>query len=396
LSARGGAIEEAGEPELSAQLAAAVRAADAADADDLTHGFHTYPARMHPVLARELIRVFTAPGDLVLDPFCGSGTVLVEALVAGCKPQGVDLNPLALRISAVHCELRASGCRARFMRAVSALRLASEERVQAREKPEHVIDRLPREVRSAYDPHVMLELAGLLEEIERVEHDADRRALELLFSSLLVKFSRRRADTSPHETQKRIRKGLVSEFFERKGRELVQRWEALYDTAHDGGGEPYPARLVCGDARELPALLGSRFHADLVLTSPPYGGTYDYAEQHALRSAWFGLDTTHFEADEIGSRRRLAKAARGRAIWDEELRDVLRSLRPVVKPRARVLLWLGDAELAGRRLAADEQLQRLAPEAGFRLLATASQLRIDPRGGSPRGERLLLLHPRTP
>jgi hypothetical protein len=235
-----------------------------------------------------------------------------------------------------------------------------------------------------------------LEEIEKVPHDADRHALELLFSSLLVKFSRRRADTSPHQTEKRIRKGLVSEFFERKGHELVQRWEALYDSAHAGGKEPYPARLVCGDARALPRLLGPRFHADLVLTSPPYGGTYDYAEHHALRNAWFGLDTRQFEADEIGSRRGLAQAEHARALWDDELRSVLRALRPVVKPQARVMLWLGDAELGGRRLAADAQVERLAPDAGFRLIASASQLRLDPRGGTPRGERLLLLHPHTP
>ena len=82
-----------------------------------------------------------------------------------------------------------------------------------------------------------------------------------------------------------------------------------------------------------------------------------------------------------------------RALWDNELRASLRALRLVVSPHSRVLLWLGDAEIGGRRLPADVQLAQLAPEAGFQLVASAVQMRLDPRGGRPRGERLLLLQP---
>jgi hypothetical protein len=194
-----------------------------------------------------------------------------------------------------------------------------------------------------------------------------------------------------HATEKRIRKGLVSEFFERKGFELFQRWEALFDAAPKAA---FPPRLICGDARELPALLGSRFRAELIITSPPYGGTYDYALQHALRNAWFGLDTQHFEESEIGSRRRLSKSPRARAAWDAELRAVLESLRGVVHRDGRAILWLGDAELGGKRLDADQQLAALAPECGFELRASAAQMRPDARGGADRAERLLLLEPR--
>src|SRR5207249_1052927 len=78
---------------------------------------------------------------------------------------------------------------------------------------------LDRAERVYYEPHVRLELAGLFDEIGAVAAVADRRALMIVFSALLVKFSRQRADTSDDLVQKRIRKGLVSEFFVRKGRE---------------------------------------------------------------------------------------------------------------------------------------------------------------------------------
>lgn len=387
LTQLGGPIEQYGEEPWASELVAALAASDTDETQDLTHGFHTYPARMHPRLAREIIGRWSEPGDIVLDPFCGSGTVLVEALVAGCKPQGVDLNPIALRISEVHCALQSPETRRRFQRVVKHIALASEERVRGRARAHIAID---RETQELYLPHVLFELCGLRDEIESVPHEGDRRALQLVFSALLVKFSRLRADTSVELVDKRIRKGLVTEFFARKADELVQRWEALHDAAPQPAFE---ARLLGGDARELPALLGSDFGARLILCSPPYGGTYDYAKQHALRNAWFGFDTERFEEREIGSRRALSKSPRALERWDEELLSVLRSMRNVLHEDGRIVLWLGDAELITQRVPGDEQVARLAPAARLKLVAAAAQWRPDPRGGSPRAERLLLLEP---
>jgi site-specific DNA-methyltransferase (cytosine-N4-specific) len=65
------------------------------------HGLHSYPARMHPPVAKKLIRLFAAPGDIVLDPFCGSGGVLTEAIIQRCNGVGIDINPLACLLSRV-------------------------------------------------------------------------------------------------------------------------------------------------------------------------------------------------------------------------------------------------------------------------------------------------------
>jgi hypothetical protein len=390
LTQRGGLIELQGDPELAEALRAALEGTEDAPVDDLTHGFHVYPARMHPALARGLLDRFARPGDVVLDPFAGSGTVLVEALAAGCRAQGVDLSPLASRVAEVQCALRDAPARARFTRALEAVAIESEVRVRARAA---VTVPIPRHEREYYEPHVMLEMSGLWDEISKVDEVADRRALQVVFSALVVKFSRQRADTSDVQVQKRIRKGLVTEFFLRKGRELALRWEALWEAVP----EPrQPARWTTGDARRLPELLGSRFRADLVVCSPPYGGTYDYAKQHARRSAWLRLDMRELTASEIGARRNAIgplTPGEARARWDQELHDVLCSLEAVTSEDGTILLWLGDAELAGRRLRADDQLLQLAPSAQLSVIAIASQTRMDMRGGSPRQEHLIALHP---
>jgi SAM-dependent methyltransferase len=389
LAQRGGTISLQGAPDGTEALRAALAASDSDETNDLTHGFHTYPARMHPRLARELIARFAAPGDVVLDPFCGSGTVLVEAMVADCRPQGVDLNPLALRISEVHCALRDPDARRRFERALVQVAAASEARVRSRARA-----RIPlaREQSQVFQPHVLFELSGLWQEIESVPNEADRRALGIVFSSLLVKFSRQRADTSQDTVDKRIRKGLPTEFFVRKGQELALRWEALYDAAPR---DAFEARLALGDARELPHVLGPRFAADLIVSSPPYGGTYDYADQHALRNAWFGLDVRELERAEIGARRSLSRGAGGLARWDEQLLAVLRAMHDVLAPGGRIILWMGDGEVSGQRVPVDEQVAALAPQAALTLEACAAQPRIDARGGRDRHERLLLLAPRA-
>ncbi|MDQ3705126.1 MAG: site-specific DNA-methyltransferase [Chloroflexota bacterium] len=61
----------------------------------LTHTFYRYPARFSPKFVRAAIQELSAPGAVVLDPFMGSGTTLVEALVLGRHAIGSDISPLA-------------------------------------------------------------------------------------------------------------------------------------------------------------------------------------------------------------------------------------------------------------------------------------------------------------
>ena len=64
-----------------------------------THGFHTYPAMMVPQIAAQLIKEYGKNKKLIYDPYCGTGTTLVEANLAGINAIGTDLNPLARLIS---------------------------------------------------------------------------------------------------------------------------------------------------------------------------------------------------------------------------------------------------------------------------------------------------------
>jgi len=100
LSHVGGKVElEGGSPEDQSALSDALTVrADEDSTQAHVHGFHSYPARLHPLTARGLVEGFSRPEATVLDPFCGAGTTL---LLAGRMTRpgvllGADVRPDAL------------------------------------------------------------------------------------------------------------------------------------------------------------------------------------------------------------------------------------------------------------------------------------------------------------
>ena len=375
-------LESRGESSVAPLLAAALEASIDTPTDELTHGFHSYPGRMHPHLAASLLREALPSRSRVIDPFCGGGTVLLEAMLQGHEVVGADLNPLALRIAEVRCGRWGRGARTRFLRALNDVALRSEARVRSRT---FVRAELPAEELRWYHPHVLKELAGLWEEIQEVEEDSLREAMEMVFSAMVVKFSRQRSETSERDAEKRLRKGLVTEFFHRKGEELVAAW-AECDRVLPR--DVPPPRLVLSDVRDLPRLLHEEAPASLLLSSPPYGGTYDYFHHHARRYPWLGLAPEM--ASEIGARRFLSGEG-ALARWNHELGGALRAMRSLLHRDGWMVLVLGDAQLEGRRIDASAQVEHLASSADLRWVATASVSRPDWTGRKPRREHVIAL-----
>jgi len=388
-----------GEARLAGALAEALDVAGAGPLD-LTHGFHTFPARMHPLTAR---RTLAALGDLrgcpVLDPFCGSGTVLVEAYRAGARAVGIDLSPLAVLVARAKCAVdepvdlvlaRARDVAARVAAEGRAARRASGPRGR----------RLPDAIWRAFPPHVAAELAALRDHVED-EPEAVRAPLLAVLSSILVKVSRRESDTSGEAVERRVARGAAARLFAARAEERAAGIRELARCAPRGTPVPV-ARL--GDARHLDGLASGSVAA--VVTSPPYAGTYDYLDQHALRLAFLGMDERALEAGELGARRRFSpgRAAAALAEWERDLTSVLRELARVLAPGGRAGVMIGDSRIGhgdeARAVLADQTIHRLAAAAGLRVSARASQDRAalgEPERRAfprrPKREHLLCLEP---
>jgi DNA modification methylase len=371
----GGAAILAGDPPLAELLARALDVASASTAEEEArahvHGFHSYPARMHPETARRLVEGLSRPGELVLDPFCGSGTVLVEARLAGRAALGVDANPLAVRLARLKVRGTSEEERERLLATARGVAAVADERRKGRAGPSR---RYGHEDVTLFDPHVLLELDGLrvgLDHISGEGADAVRADLELVLSALITKLSRRTSDTSAHEAPRRIAAGFPARLFLRKTEELARR---LAEVAPRLARAPR-ASVDAGDARVLRGIDAGSIA--LAITSPPYPGVYDYLAHHEARLRWLRLPSARFEQAEIGARRHLDPLGpdAGLARWRGELDGVLAALARVLRRGAPLVLLIADSVVAGTPIFADDLLRAAAPAAGFSFRAVASQAR---------------------
>ena len=295
----GGDIDRGGDERASELLAHAVDVAPTAEADAPdrahVHGFHAYPARAHPVTARRLVEAFAPANGLVLDPFCGSGTVLIEAMLAGRNALGSDLNPLAVMLARAKTHPRKPEALAALVAAAQEVAAFADARRKAKQGATR---RLPQEDVSIFTPHVLLEMDGLRAGIEKAPPEA-RPDLQLVFSSILVKLSAKRGDTSDEPLEKRVSAGYPARLFVRKTEELAERFAEFAELLP----KPTPkARVLLDDAAKLAKV--DEGSIDAVITSPPYVATYDYLAHHELRMRWLDLDTRRLAKDELGARDR--------------------------------------------------------------------------------------------
>ena len=368
----GGPARTSGDPQAAALLATALDVEGSLTAEEAArahvHGFHSYPARMHPTTARRLVETLSRPGDRVLDPFCGSGTVLVEARLAGREAWGVDANPLAVRLAWLKARGVGEAERGRFVEAARAVAAVADTRRKARSGASR---RYGPEDAALFEPHVLLELDGIRVGLDELPDEAARAALELCLSAILTKVSRRASDTAAHEQPRRIAAGYPARLFVRKAEELAAR---LAEIAPALAAAPTPA-LEEGDARVLRGIPPASI--DLVVTSPPYPGVYDYLAHHEARLRWLRLPRARFAEAEIGARRSLDAlgADEGRARWQAEFGEVLAAMSKVLRPGGRAALLLADSVIAREPVLALDVVRAAAPAAGLQLTAAASQER---------------------
>lgn len=372
-----------------------------------THLFHSFAGRAHPLTVRKLLDDLPV-GATVLDPFVGSGTVLVEATLHGARGIGCDISDLALRLSRFKATLLPPAMSRALVDRARAVGTASAERVKARQRPTQTWDK-PQ----FYPPHVYLELCGLRAEVEAiVRRDPPLgEALLLVFSSIVVKASRQRSETNPTPVERHIGRGQATRWFVAKAEEVARLHAAMWDQAmqlradHAAAEKSNPptekpttgaakieppwcvkgdARTLLSDAQALPLWDGS---VDRIVTSPPYLGTYDYVDHHVRRYPWLGIDPTPIERGEMAARRH----GRERALADlcaahqnDTNRWVTGAAR-LLRTGGQMHVLVGDSLVQGEVIRGDVPIRRAAEAAGLRFVARVAAERPHFWTGAERG-----------
>jgi hypothetical protein len=293
-----------------------------AQTDRLTHYLFRYPAKFHAPVVRTLLREFSSRGDLVLDPFCGSGTLLVEAARLGRDSVGLDVDPVAISVARakvhVHDPVRLERSIDLVLAALSRHRRSQDEydlrqfvslspsnyKNQMSEVEEWVPP-LPR-LFHWFRNYVVVDLARIRSIIETAQIPSSHRDfLRIAFASIIRNVSN--ADPVPvsglevtAHMRRRDAEGRILDPFA-QFEKAVRR--ALADVTAFAAALPPErprATLIQGDATSLTSHL--RRTVDAVITSPPYHGAVDYYRRHTLEAFWLGLTTTQDERDHLRAR----------------------------------------------------------------------------------------------
>lgn len=319
------------------------------------HAIHPYPAKFPGWLAKILLLRRAPKGSVILDPFCGSGTTLLESNMLGMHAVGVDVNALSCLISKVKAtplgrvQISQIGKLTRQLEHV-AIPVSSCWLADAEQK-------IPA-LRHWFQDNVAAETAMLTARINEVEDIAVRDFLRVSLSAIIVRASNQESDTRYAAINKSIQDGGVIRLFLKKVTENIERVQK--DSVH----------MTCAsvgvhnaDSRDLSFLSDESF--DLVLTSPPYANSYDYYLYHKFRCLWLGLDFKFAQSKEIGSRREFSSLKRSPHKWQEDMLLCLREIYRVLKPGGAAFLIVGDSVIAGQKIPGDELTMGLAKKAGF-------------------------------
>lgn len=325
-----------------------------------THGFHTYPAGLHPLAARDLLEAL--PGDSILDPFCGGGTVLIESLLAGRRTVGRDVSPVALLVSRGRTALPSAETITAFRSA--GRRIAAEARAASESPSRTKLDA----IHSWYNAAALTELEAIRQAMVRAPNDV-QPLLAICFSSILVKVSWRKSDTSNQRVKHKRPPGTTAVLFHKKVRELGRALDAMREAVPEG---TLPADVERSDARKVSV----SEPVDLVLTSPPYPSTYDYVPLQQLRAVWFGWDAS--APEEIGSRRQFRQGVRwARRKWAADTDAWTHAAAESLRPGGHLVIVIGDGLTPSGAIDTSSPTEVSARKAGLEPVARASVERAD-------------------
>ena len=333
-----------------------------ADTGYLTHGVHPYPAKFIPQIPGHCIALLSMPGEVVLDPFGGSGTTALEAIRMGRRAVSLDANPVGTLIGRVKtCNLDVGATTdLRSIRSALATRLLNlpDPDVLCVEGSDYIPD-IPN-MHKWFPVTSRGELALIRSRISRMDSENARNIALLALSRIVLASSFQDSETRYSSRPRDIPQGQTLSRF------LVALDETIRDIYKTQASLRYGiCRFETADTRNLPSQLLEPESVDLIVTSPPYGNANDYHLYHRFRLLWLGYDPRELGKIEIGSHLRHQKESSGFYEYIVEMRQSLMGWVRVLRPGRYAVLVVGDAVYNKVRYSTVDALIEVADCIGF-------------------------------
>lgn len=322
--------------------------------DDRGHSLHylvSYPVSFPWSLPHFFIHKFTQKGDIVLDPFCGSGTTLLEAGLSGRVAYGVDSDPLAVRIASA--KLSPAD--------ITEVTLKVQDLNFSR--PAVLLGRFQEFFSPFFDVATFRELLGLKQYLETYrenplsQKDNTLNFVEALAISLLHGHSAGYLSTytypqiaiSPQEQYDLNLKRRQRPDYRAVAPRLLRKAAIVTSDGVPVALRMRPSlhKVACADPRDLGFVdTGS---VSLTMTSVPYPGMRDLRQEQWLK-VWFsgleGQSAWHPSFDSLEN-------------WSDYMNEVLLELARVTKPGGRAVLDTREISIDGMPVCLDRELLQL-------------------------------------
>jgi len=357
------------------------------DTSYITHGYYTYPAKFIPQLAERLIKENSEQGDIVIDPFMGSGTTVVEAIVNDRVGIGTDINEIAYLLSKVKTtplenqELIKELCKIE----VDIIKSQNGEHERLLNR---ALQRVPDNERIGYWflPEQKEKLSILLASILEIENQDIQDFFLVAFAQILKSASiwLQKSVKPTRDYTKKVYDPF--DLFLKQTKKMIKRhyeFGKLLQSKVKANIDKY-RNVQCGDSRHLPC---EDETASLIVTSPPYVTSYEYADLHQLPSLWFGFlselpefrqkfigsayknradtDLKSEIADDIVSKLKNKKQNEVKYYFADML-ETFEEAKRVLKPGGRACIVIGNTEFQGVKIENAEVFVQQFHNIGFK------------------------------
>lgn len=248
-----------------------------------SHGLHKYPAKFFPELPRWLILKYSKPGDVILDPFMGSGTSNIEAMLLGRHSVGIDVDPFA-----------------RFLTKVKTTKLNLDE---LEESTDYLLNNLikydPKKLKKTdipdfpyrdnwFNQEILFELGYIKKTIMNSKYsETIKNFQKICFSSIIRSVSNADNNCTRTVIRKKLNKNVYPSLALTKFAETLllnsYRMTEFGSIVDNNISVEIPTE---NDARNI---LFPANYFNFALTSPPYANAVDYPRTHQLEMYWLDL-----------------------------------------------------------------------------------------------------------
>ncbi len=290
------------------------------------HGIHEYKGKFNPQVVRAIMNICGCSRNVtILDPFCGSGTSLLEAQLQGCKSYGIDINPMAVFIAGVKTQILSNEILLRhydihlFMSAVR------------KEFAEYVLpdDERMEYLKRWFRDDILMQMETIRKKSEELPSAVLRDVILLSTSNVLRDYS----EQEPSDLRIRRRNSPYPDvpFLDAVERQFRKISLSLFRYNSESNVTPSHSTIVVrGDIKRIQPEDFPCF--DLALTSPPYATALPYIDTQRLSIIWLELDSPkkirELECSLIGSREVISKEEREALLND--MKQNRRNLSPEV------------------------------------------------------------------